>query len=229
MEYQDKFLINDKIYLRDPENSELGKMMIKKAIELIADIGFENFTFKKLAVEINSTEASIYRYFENKHRILLYILNWYWSYMEFLVNIKLENIVDNREKLKTILHLLTDEFEENQSEFEYNMFKLNRIIIAESSKVYLVKEVVEINKEEVFKPYKNLSARIAEVISEYNSEYLFPRSLSTTLIEASHHQQYFSNYLPNLTDAANHKTDNFTYKYLENLLFSVLGDKKNAS
>ena len=100
MEYQVKFLINDKIYLRDPENSELGKMMIKKAIELIADIGFENFTFKKLAVEINSTEASIYRYFENKHRILLYILNWYWSYMEFLVNIKLENIVDNRENSK---------------------------------------------------------------------------------------------------------------------------------
>lgn len=229
MEYQVKFLINDKIYLRDPENSELGKMMIKKAIELIADIGFENFTFKKLAVEINSTEASIYRYFENKHRILLYILNWYWSYMEFLVNIKLENIVDNREKLKTILHLLTDEFEENQSEFEYNMFKLNRIIIAESSKVYLVKEVVEINKEEVFKPYKNLSARIADVILEYNPKYQFPKSLSTTLIETSHYQQYFSSYLPNLTDAASHKTDNFTYKYLENLLFSVLGDKKNAS
>lgn len=229
MEYQIKFLINEKIYLRDPENSELGKTMIKKAIELIADIGFENFTFKKLALEIHSTEASIYRYFENKHRILLYIFNWYWSYMEFLVNIKLENITDSREKLKTILHLLTYDFEENESDFEYNMQKLNKIIIEESSKVYLIKEVVEINKDEVFKPYKNLSARIAEVISEYNPKYQFPRSLSTTLIETSHYQQYFSDYLPNLTDSVAYKGDNFTYNYLENLLFSLLDNKKNAS
>ena len=37
----------------------------------------EEFTFRKLAQKINTTEASVYRYFENKHRLLIYILAWY--------------------------------------------------------------------------------------------------------------------------------------------------------
>ena len=89
MQFQVKFDINEKVYLRNPESSEVGKLMVKKAIDLIYVLGFEQFTFKKLAAEINSTEATIYRYFENKHRLLLYILNWYWCYMEFLVTLKL--------------------------------------------------------------------------------------------------------------------------------------------
>ena len=74
MDFQVKFAINEKIFLRNPENSEVGRLMVKKAIDLIYDLGFEQFTFKKLALDINSTEATIYRYFENKHRLLLYIL-----------------------------------------------------------------------------------------------------------------------------------------------------------
>lgn len=223
MDFQVKFDINDRIYLRNPENSEVGKMMVKKAIDLIYELGFEHFTFKKLAIEIHSTEATIYRYFENKHRLLLYILNWYWCYMEFLVTFKLENVTDKKERLKIIVHLLTHELAESTSKFDYNKEFLNQIVIAESSKVYLVKEVAEINKNEVFKPYKDLCAKIAEVISEYNSNYQFPRSLSTTLIETSHHQQYFSVNLPKLTDISSKKNSEFTSQFIEDLLFKVLG------
>ena len=84
MEYQLSFSVNKNIYLRDPEGTELGKEIVKHSIELIYKLGFEQFTFKKLALEIGSTEATVYRYFENKHRLLLYILNWYWCYMEYL-------------------------------------------------------------------------------------------------------------------------------------------------
>lgn len=223
MDFQVKFDINEKIYLRNPETSEVGKLMVKKAIDLIYELGFEHFTFKKLAAEINSTEATIYRYFENKHRLLLYILNWYWSYMEFLVTIKLDNIADKKERLKIIVHLLTHEFSESTSQFDYNKKFLNQIVIAESSKVYLVKEVAEINKNEVFKPYKDLCAKIAEVISEYNTSYQYPRSLSTTLIETSHHQQYFSVNLPKLTDITSKKNSDFANQFIEDFLFKVLG------
>jgi AcrR family transcriptional regulator len=226
MDFQVKFDINDKIYLRNPESSELGKLMVKKAIDLIHDIGFEQFTFKKLAVEINSTEATIYRYFENKHRMLLYILNWYWYYMEFLLTFKLDNIVDKNEKLKIIVHLLTHELGGSTNQFDYNKKMLNQIVIAESSKVYLVKEILEINKNEVFKPYKDLCARIANVISDYDPSYNFPRSLSTTLIETSHQQQYFSENLPRLTDINEKNKNEYASKFIEDLLFKVLKESK---
>jgi AcrR family transcriptional regulator len=222
MDFQVKFDINNKIYLRNPESSEVGKLMVKKAIDLIYELGFEQFTFKKLAKEINSTEATIYRYFENKHRLLLYILNWYWCYMEFLVMFKLENVSNKKEKLKIIVQLLTHEPAESVNQFDYNKKFLNQIVIAESSKVYLVKEVAEINRNEVFKPYKDLCAQIAEVISEYNSSYQYPRSLSTTLIETSHHQQYFSVNLPKLTDVSSPANPGFTSRFIEDLLFKVL-------
>ncbi len=222
MDFQVKFNINDRIYLRNPESSEVGKLMVKKAIDLIFELGFEQFTFKKLATEIGSTEATVYRYFENKHRLLLYILNWYWCYMEFLVTIKLENVTDKKERLKIIVYLLTHELQESTSQFDYNKKYLNQIVITESCKVYLVKEITEINKEHVFKPYKDLCAKIATVLLEYCPKYKYPRSLSTTLIETSHQQQYFSINLPKLTDTTAKNTSEFTNKFIEDFLFKVL-------
>jgi AcrR family transcriptional regulator len=222
MEFQVIFKVNENIYLRNPDNSELGKQIVKSAIDLIYEIGFEAFTFKKLSHEINTTEATIYRYFENKHRLLLYILNWYWCYLEFLVVFQLQNIVDPKAKLEAIIHLLTHELPESAGLLEYNKNFLNQIVISESSKVYLVKEIVEINKAEVFKPYKDLCATIAKVISEYDSHYQYPRSLSSTLIETAHNQQFFSMHLPRLTDAKAENQKGFTAMFLKDLIFKVL-------
>jgi AcrR family transcriptional regulator len=223
MDFQVTFKVNEKIYLRDPESSELGKQIVKNAIDLIYDLGFEHFTFKKLAVEMKTTEATIYRYFLNKHKLLLYILNWYWSYLAFLVMLQLKNMGDTKEKLKTIIYLLTHELPESSGKLDYNKKFLNIIVISESSKAYLVKEVKEINKNEVFKPYKDLCATVASVIMEFQPKYQYPRSLSSTLIETSHHQQYFSNHLPRLTDVKSKNKSEFTAIFLDDLLFKVLG------
>ena len=223
MEFQVSFHLNEKVYLKDPESSEMGKQLVKTAIDLIYELGFEHFTFKKLAVQVNTTEATVYRYFENKHRLLLYILNWYWSYMEFLVVFRLQNVTDPAQKLRLIIELLTRELPQSAGSLDYNTNYLNHIIISESSKVYLVKEVKEINQSEVFKPYKDLCARIAQVISEYNPDYQFPRSLSSTLIETSHYQQFFSNFLPRLTDSNGTDQSTFTLHFLTDLLFNTIG------
>lgn len=222
MDFQVTFKLNDKLYLRDPESTELGKQIIKSAIDLIYELGFEHFTFKKLALEMHTTEATLYRYFENKHRLLLYILNWYWSYMEFLVMFKLQNITESRTKLEAIVELLTHDLPESSGGLDYNKKYLNQIVLAESSKVYLVKEVEEINKEAVFKPYKDLCATIAEVIKSFQPNYRFPHSLSSTLIETSHSQQYFTKYLPRLTDIHSEERNGFTSRFLNDLLFRVL-------
>jgi AcrR family transcriptional regulator len=215
--------VNGKIFLKDPESSAIGKEIVKKSIDLIYKLGFEQFTIKKLAIEIDTTEATIYRYFESKHRILLYILNWYWSYMEFLLVFKLQNVKSAKEKLKIIVELLTNELPASAGLYDYNKRSLNQVVIAESSKVYLIKEVAEINKDEVFKPYKDLCAQISEVIREYNHNYKYPKSLSTTLIEASHQQQFFSINLPRLTDNRSKKDAEFTSQFILDMLFRVLG------
>ena len=64
-----KIQINEKLYVKDPETSALGKKIIQESIVLIDNIGFDNFTFKKLGEKIGSNESSIYRYFENTHKL----------------------------------------------------------------------------------------------------------------------------------------------------------------
>ena len=66
MELQLQIKMNEKLFVRNPEQTELGRKIIQFSIQLIQENGFESFTFKKLAEEIGSTEAGIYRYFENK-------------------------------------------------------------------------------------------------------------------------------------------------------------------
>jgi AcrR family transcriptional regulator len=222
MDFQLSFKVNEHIYLRDPESSELGKQIVKNAIDLIYELGFEHFTFKKLATKMSTTEASIYRYFENKHRLLLYILNWYWSYMEFLVDFTLQNIQIPKEKLTKIIELFTQSLPESLGQLDYNKSYLNQIVISESSKVYLIKEVMEINSFQVFKPYKDLCNKISEVMLSLNPKYAYSRSLSSTLIETAHSQQYFSKNLPRLTDISTDKDEKFVFNFLTQLVFSTL-------
>ena len=75
--------VNEKLYLKDPESSGLGKKIVEYSIQMINEIGFERFTFKKLGHQIGSNESSIYRYFENKHKLLVYLTSWYWGWMEY--------------------------------------------------------------------------------------------------------------------------------------------------
>ncbi|MFD3394537.1 TetR/AcrR family transcriptional regulator [Aquirufa sp. OSTEICH-129V] len=222
MDYSLNFKGNENIYLRDPEGTELGKQIVKHAIELIHKLGFEHFTFKKLAHEMNTTEASIYRYFTNKHRLLLYILNWYWSYMEYLVVVQLDPIQDLGAKIERLVELFTRELPELPGLPDYNRNVLHQIVISESSKVYLIKEVNEINKNEVFKPYKDLCSRVSELIKAYHPAYLFPHSLSTTLIETAHSQLFFSAHLPKLTDVKSGDPITFVEQYLKDLVFKAL-------
>jgi AcrR family transcriptional regulator len=77
-----------KLFLKDPETTDLGKRIIENSIKLIDELGFDSFNFKKLASSIDSTEASIYRYFENKNKLLFYLISWYWSWVKYNIDYK---------------------------------------------------------------------------------------------------------------------------------------------
>ncbi len=222
MELQLQIKMNSKLYVRDPETSELGKNIIRYGIEMIHEMGFEDFTFKKLSLKAGTTEASIYRYFENKHRLLTYIITWYWTWMEYMLIFHTNNISDNKQKIVKIINLLAFN-EKDQFDLEHiNKDILQSIAISEGNKSYLTKHVTEDNKAMLFKPYKDLCHRIAEVFLDYKPGYPYPHSLSSTLIETAHHQMYFKDHLPRLTDFGGDKDATNLIKYLNHLVFSSL-------
>jgi len=222
MELQVQLKMNEKLFVRNPEQTMLGRKIIQYSIRLIQENGFESFTFKKLAEEIGSTEASIYRYFENKHRILIYLTAWYWSWLEFRVTFHLNNINDPTIKLKKLIQLLAANVVDDDSTIYVNESLLHQIIIAEGSKAYLTKHVSDDNKDRLFKPYKDLCSVIAKIILEYNSEYTHPRSLASTIIEMSHLQVFFMQHLPSLTDFGASKNEQLVVDYIEDLVFKSI-------
>ena len=226
MELEIRIKMNEKLYLRDPESSELGKKIIKHSILLINKIGFEDFTFKKLANTIQTTETGIYRYFENKHRLLVYIIAWYWNLIEYQVVSQTNLITDPEKKLIKTIHLLSEEIDTKNLGIDINSKALFQIMISESNKVYLTKNVSGDNKSQLFKPYKDLCNRIAGFISLYAPKYKFPHSLSSTLIETAHLQCFFMNNLPSLTDFGKEKNTAILQKFLEELVFASIRGKK---
>jgi hypothetical protein len=222
MELQLQIKMNEKLFVRDPEQSELGKKIILHSVQLIHQNGFEAFTFKKLAEKIGTTEAGIYRYFENKHRLLIYITAWYWSWLEYRVAFYTQNIQDPAVKLKKIIRLLATAVEDDLTSSYLDESLLHQIIITEGSKAYLTKKVSEDNRDHLFKPYKDLCAKIGAVILEYNPEYKYPKSLSSTIIEMAHFQTFFMNNLPSLTDFGRSKDEAEIVRFLETLVFSSL-------
>ncbi|WAK00392.1 TetR/AcrR family transcriptional regulator [Methylobacter sp. YRD-M1] len=214
--------MNEKLFLKDPAQSELGKKIILHSIQLIYSDGFEAFTFKKLAEAIGTTEASVYRYFENKHRLLIYIVTWYWSWLEYRVAIHTHNVDDPVAKLKMIIRLLAATVEDDISTSYVNESILHQIVITEGSKTYLTRKVSEDNRNHLFKPYKDLCAKIGEIILECNSQYKYPKSLSSTIIEMAHFQNFFMKNLPSLTDFGDSKDEEEIVLFLEDLAFSSI-------
>ncbi|CAM3890540.1 TetR/AcrR family transcriptional regulator [Flavobacterium sinopsychrotolerans] len=195
-----KIQVNEKIYVKDPETSPLGKKIVEQSILLIDEIGFDNFTFKKLGEKIGSNESSIYRYFENKHKLLVYLSSWYWSWMEYKLVFATTNILDPTEKLNKAITIVTEKVTNDTSTEHINEAILNKIIIAEFTKTVQTKEVDQENKEGFFLIYKRVINRIVGIVKEVNPEYPFAKSLVSTIVEGSLHQHFLTEHLKTITD-----------------------------
>ena len=208
-----KISINDKLYLKDPETSDLGKRIIQNSIYLIDEIGFESFTFKKLGEKIQSNESSIYRYFENKHKLLVYLSSWYWSWVEYNLIFETNNISNPNEKLEKAIRILTQKVEDDQKTPHIDESILNKIIISEFTKTLLTKEVDEENNEGFFLVYKRVIYRLIEMIEDANPEYPYAKSLASSIIEGTLHQNYLKNHFKTITNLS--EKDCITDFYLD--------------
>ena len=209
-----KISVPDKIYIKDPETSKLGKRIIEHSILLIDEIGFDSFTFKKLGVKIGSNESSIYRYFESKHKLLLYLTSWYWAWIEYQMVFATFNMPDAKQQLFKAIDVVTKTIEEDLTFSHINEIVLNRIIINEYSKSYLTKEVDSENKEGYFVVYKRMIKRLRDMIININPEYKFPSSLASTIVEGALHQHFLKAHFTSITDCNNDVTPADFFKEL---------------
>lgn len=211
--------INSDLYLKDPESSPLGLKIVKSSIDLIDLHGIEEFNFKKLAKSIGSTESSIYRYFENKHRLLLYLSSLYWGIMEFQMVVQTNNMNPGMEKLLKAVETLFSTPETTYSSFEVDGGKLRHILNSEFVKAYHHKLVDVQNEAGYFSIYKRLALRLSEMIVGVNPKYAYSNSLASLIIEGSLNQYFLSEHFHNLTDC--HSKDNL-YLFHKDLLTKTL-------
>lgn len=217
--------LNPNLYLKDPQSTDLGRKIIQRSVSMIDQIGFEAFTFKKLSISIESTEASIYRYFENKHKLLIYLIAWYWSWMEHQIAFKTNNIPDPTQRLLIALRTITEKKVQDKNFPDVDEPSLQRIVIAESDKTYLTREVDEDNKEGLFLGYKSLCKTISGMIREINDQFPYPNSLVSTCLEASNQQIFFAEHLPTLSEMRDSKdpySDN--YEFLKTLVLKAISN-----
>lgn len=191
--------VNEKLYVKNPETTELGKKIIQNSILLIDEMGFENFNFKKLGEQINSNESSIYRYFESKHKLLLYLSSWYWGWIEYRLAFATINIDNPMERLKRAIVVVTEKIEDDASTLHVNESILNKIIIQEFTKTLLTKEVDDENKEGFFLVYKRVINRIIGLIQDVNPEYEYAKSLASSIVEGALHQHFLKDHLKTIT------------------------------
>ncbi len=221
------FHLNANLYLRDPQSSELGQNIIQSSIKMIDKTGFDEFTFKKLGTDIGSPEASVYRYFENKHRLLLYLIDWYWTWLEYKIDFENQNIKNPLQRIRNCIQLLAEEKTTDPEVPFVDEHKLQRIVNSEFEKTYLTRQVDTDNKEGLFLPYKSLCKKIAAIVKEINPKYPFAHSLVSTVMLSANHQLYYAQHLPSLTEIkadSKQKHDKLT-EFLLAMVLNTIGAK----
>jgi AcrR family transcriptional regulator len=219
-----KVQVNEKIYLKDPETSDLGRKIIEQSIFLIDELGFENYTFKKLGDKIGSNESSIYRYFENKHKVLIYLTSWYWGWIGYKLAFNTHNISDPKDKLALGIEIVTSPMELELTQDFIDSERLFRIIISEFSKSYLTKMVDKENQEGYFLVYKGIIQKVVQLVQEYNPKYPYAISLISTVVEGALHQYFLRHHFKTITNCHQEFLPSDFYK---DLVFRVLNNPDN--
>lgn len=222
-----RIVVDRQLYLRDPQETALGRRLISEAVEMIAEVGIENFTFSKLARHCSSTEASVYRYFHNKHELLGYLVAWYWAWLDYQVRFRCNNITAPARRLEIVVQSLAGSTLSRGITPWINEEMLHRLVTGESGKLQLAGEHTAARAyahQEIF------TQRIAGIISEARPRYHYPKALASLLIQQSHQQRWYASHFPALTEVRIQGQDSKPLvKFLEHILLSCLqGAAKNG-
>lgn len=219
MDLVDRFQIPvlEAIAIRNPQATQLGQRILEGSIFLIDELGFEQFTFKKLAQSVGTTEASVYRYFASKQKLLLYLINWYWGRLEcrLLLQTQGGTVKDRLDKALDLVLLLT------ATSMSFAIEKrLQRIVIHEASKVFLTKAVDADHQTGYHSIYTEIVRYVSDLVRAYKPSCKYPEMLVSTLLEGSLQQRFFSEHLPEVTNAS--EQEDAVAVFYKQLFFSFL-------
>jgi AcrR family transcriptional regulator len=221
-----QFTLSSNLFLKDPQQSDFGRRILSHAVDLMASVGFEAFNFKKLAIEMNSAEASIYRYFENKHKLLVYLSCWYWEWVHYLIDINTLNIEDPVKRLRLTIHQLLHASQQSNMTDYINENRLHQLLVVEGVKAIHHSDVDDENDQGVFKSRSNLVEKIVDMIRAINHQFDYPKTLASTMVDMVDNQIYYAEHLPKLSSL---KSDNTKLEQLEDIInhmaFACLGHK----
>jgi hypothetical protein len=144
--------------------------------------------------------------------------------MEYKLVFNTVNIKDPDVEWKNAIEALTEPVMDIEYFPHINTEKLNNIVITESSKIYLTKEVNIANKMGFFNAYDRICDRLCEIVEKINPSFKFPRTLCSTVIEGIQRQKFFIEHLPGLTDISGDGEE--LTKFFYNLSIKVISDRK---
>ncbi|MFN8673027.1 MAG: TetR/AcrR family transcriptional regulator [Candidatus Sericytochromatia bacterium] len=216
MKVEFRLKLDKALYIKDPEETILGKEIVSKSIELIYELGFEKFTLKKLANHINSNEPSIYRYFENKQQLLIYLLSWYWTWIEFNIDNNTRNIKDPRERIKIIIKIISNSLTYDAKFTHINEEKLGLIAIRSYQGLFINKD------KNIFSAFDSLCNKVSKVINELDSNYKLPKTIAISLIKIIQEQLFLKFNFPDMTELKDDNDNQVLIAFSEKFIFSFL-------
>jgi AcrR family transcriptional regulator len=214
---------NASLFIKDPQASQTGRKILSHAVPLMLELGLEGFTFRKLAERMGGSEITMYRYFENKHKLLLYLLSWYWEWVKYSIVFNTRNLSDPEKRLKLAIRTVIDSRRRNPLVEYIDEEKLYELVVEESEKAYHTKHVDQENKMGLFLTLKSLKSELSAILLEINPDYPYPNSLASTILEMSASLRFYANHLPSMSDVGDLSTiDENLASFLDSLVFAAL-------
>jgi AcrR family transcriptional regulator len=221
---QVKLQLNDSLCVKDPTSTEVGENILRESVNLIHEIGLEAFTFKKLSLSTGSTEATIYRYFSNKHQLLMYLSSWYWNFLEWKIAFSTSNSQTPQQALEQCIQVLVAPTKGERFNRLFDDTKLQEIVTLESTKAFVAKGLSKAEKKKYYSSYLQLIARIEQIIQEAHPKHTNATALATTILETVHYQHFLQHALPEI--AITDKTGKSLSELLHQLLFTTFHETK---
>ena len=195
--------VSSATYLRNPLETDLGRNIISHGIDLMSETGFQCFNFKQLASSMKSTEASVYRYFENKHMLLVYLTSWYWEYLDYLIMINTRNVDDPKMRLKIAIKTIVEGANDDTNVDYINVKKLHKIVVEQSSKVTHSKKLLSCNKPDLFANFEHLNNNLSQMILSCDKDFKYPSTMATNMIKMAIDHTYYAEHLCSVTEITN--------------------------
>ncbi|MBL7812132.1 MAG: TetR/AcrR family transcriptional regulator [Bacteroidetes bacterium] len=218
--YQVRVSLPPVLYIKNPQETALGQSLLEHAAACISRDGLEEFNFRKLAQAAGCTEATVYRYFENKHKLVLLLMNLFWGYVDF----QIQQRIRFEPKAEAALNACLNELGNLQLHEIHNPHfaeLLVHLAAREGVKMHLGKDIHAETQDGSLTHYLRLLQTVEDLLRLNHVSY--PRALAGLLLDSALQQHFYRHNEPLLTDSACEEEG--CVQFLQSLIHRERGQK----